>query len=180
MDAPTDQDLALRVRRGDVEAFGLLVQRYQDSVYSVGYRVLRESQDAEDLTQEAFIRAYEKLDLYDIDQPFGPWIRRIAANLAINALKKRKLLLPLDEQRDRDPRQARSNPEIALERAQLYRDVQAALGELPPHYRVAIELRHYHDLSYAEIAESMEIPLNTARTYLYRARQALAAVLRKP
>jgi len=180
MDAPTDRDLVLRVRRGDVEAFGPLVNRYQDSVYSVCYRVLWESQDAEDLTQEAFIRAYEKLDHYDIDRPFGPWIRRIAANLAVNALKKRKLLLPLDEQRDRDPRPARSNPETVLERAQLSRDVQAALGSLPPHYRVAIELRHYHDLSYAEIAESMEIPLNTARTYLYRARQRLATVLRKP
>jgi RNA polymerase sigma-70 factor (ECF subfamily) len=179
MDAPTDRDLALRVRRGDVEAFGPLVNRYQDSVYSVCYRVLRDTQDAEDLTQEAFIRAYEKLDLYDIDQPFGPWIRRIAANLAINALKKRKLLLPIDEQRDRDPHPARSNPETALERAQLSRDVQAALGELLPHYRVAIELRHFHDLSYAEIAETMEIPLNTARSYLHRARQTLDWILKE-
>lgn len=178
MDAPTDRDLVLRVRSGDVEAFGLLVQHYQDSVFSVCFRILRNPQDAEDLAQEACIRTYEKLDLYDLDRPFGPWIRRTAANLSINALRQRRLLFPLDEQRDPDPHPERSNPEMTLERTQAGGDLLAALGSLPPHYRVALELRHFHDLSYAEIAESMEIPLNTARTYLYRARQALAGILK--
>ena len=177
MGEPTDRDLVLRVRRGDVEAYGLLIDRYRDSVYSVCYRILWDSQDAEDIAQEACIRTYEKLNLFDIDRPFGPWIRRTAANLAINSLRKHRIAFPLDEQRDRETRPERSNPETVLERSQQSRDLRTALGELPPHYRAAIELFHFHDLSYAEMAEMMDVPLNTARSYLYRARQALAAKL---
>jgi RNA polymerase sigma-70 factor (ECF subfamily) len=178
MGAPTDRDLVLRVRNGDVEAYGLLVERYRDSVYTVCWRILWNPQDAEDIAQEACIRAYEKLVQYDIDRPFGPWIRRTAANLAINLLRKNRVVFPLDEQRDTDPRPGRSDPETALERSQRSRDLHAALGELPPHQRIAIELYHFHDLSYAEIAGMMGVPLNTARSYIYRARQTLAAKLR--
>jgi len=84
MPDPSDRDLALRARRGDAEAFGELVRRYQASVFNVCYRLLGERREAEDLAQEAFIRAYERLDTFDADLPFGPWMRRVAANLCLN------------------------------------------------------------------------------------------------
>ena len=101
MGPQADIDLERRVCRGDVNAFGALVERYQLSVYNVYWRILRNQQDAEDLAQEAFVRGNEKLAQYDTSRPFGPWIHRIAANLSINALRKRKVLFPLDEERDR-------------------------------------------------------------------------------
>jgi RNA polymerase sigma-70 factor (ECF subfamily) len=77
MPDPSDRDLALRARRGDAEAFGELVRRYQTSVFNVCYRLLGERREAEDLAQEAFIRAYERLDAFDAALPFGPWMRRV-------------------------------------------------------------------------------------------------------
>ena len=88
MPDPSDRDLALRARRGDAEAFGELVRRYQTSVFNVCYRLLGERREAEDLAQEAFIRAYERLDTFDADLPFGPWMRRVAANLCLNWMER--------------------------------------------------------------------------------------------
>lgn len=85
---PTDRDLAIRARRGDAEAFGELVRRYQGSVFNVCYRLLGERREAEDMAQEAFIRAYGRLETFDADRPFGPWIRRVAANACFNRLQQ--------------------------------------------------------------------------------------------
>src|SRR3990172_12741315 len=82
----SDQALVLRAREGDVAAFGDLVRRYQVSVYNVCYRLLRERQAAEDQAQEAFIRAYRRLETFDLERPFGPWMRRVAANSCLNRL----------------------------------------------------------------------------------------------
>jgi RNA polymerase sigma-70 factor (ECF subfamily) len=77
---PTDRDLVLRTRRGEVEAFGEVVARYQQSVFNVCFRMLGERMEAEDLAQETFIRAYTRLETFDTERPFGPWIRRVATN----------------------------------------------------------------------------------------------------
>src|SRR5438552_6480540 len=101
---PSDRDLVLRVRGGDAEAFGDLVQRYQNSVYNVCYRLLGEPGAAQDEAQEAFIRAYRRLDRYDETRPFGPWMRRVAANLCLNELARlQRPSVSLDDERD-EPR----------------------------------------------------------------------------
>src|SRR3712207_6722600 len=100
MSAPSDRDLIQRARRGDAEAFGELVVRYQTSAFNVCYRILHEWAEAEDMTQETFLRARDRLQSFDEERPFGPWIRRVAANVCLNHLEAQKRTVPLDEERD--------------------------------------------------------------------------------
>lgn len=179
MSAPADRDLVNRVRQGEVNAYGELVQRYQQSVFNVCYRVLQNRQDAEDLAQESFVRGFNRLDQFDINRPFGPWIHRLAANLSINALKRRKQLLTIDEERDRSLIEDNTQPEQAFVRKEHRSDIHAALADLPPHYRAALELRHYQNMKYEEMAEALGLPLNTVKSHLFRARKMLAERLRK-
>ena len=175
MVTPSDHELALWVRRGEVEAFGELVQRYQSSVFNVCFRLLGERQEAEDLAQEAFIRAYQRFDLYDITLPFGPWVRKVAANLCLNRLQAHPQAdLALDEDRDADRFSISGNPEAVQERRERSEAVRMALASLPPRYRLVIELRHFHALSYTEIAAVLEIPLSDVKSHLFRARRLLA------
>ena len=89
MQEMTDSALVKRTQRGETQAFGELVERYQQSVFNVCYRILGHRQDAEDLTQDTFIRAYQKLNTFDLARSFGPWVRRIAANLCLNVLQNK-------------------------------------------------------------------------------------------
>jgi RNA polymerase sigma-70 factor (ECF subfamily) len=172
MSAPPDRDLILRARRGETEAFGELVTRYQTGVFNVCYRVLSERREAEDLAQESFIRAYERLDTFDLERPFGPWIRRVAANLCLNHVSARPAAsAELDEERDADDAE---RPEAAYEVRERSEQIRRALAALPPQYRLVIELRHYQDMSYDEIAASMGIPLSDVKSHLFRARKLLA------
>ncbi|MDF1501208.1 MAG: sigma-70 family RNA polymerase sigma factor [Anaerolineales bacterium] len=175
MDELTDQDLIRRTRRGDLPAFGVIVQRYQGSVFNVCYRFMSERQVAEDMTQDAFLRAHQRLDSYDDGRPFGPWIRRVAANLCINELNRnRQLVFSLNEQMDTPNDPIERGPEQAQVVREQRRRVQEAIIELPPHYRAVIELRHFQELSYKEIARTLSIPLSDVKSHLYRARQTLA------
>lgn len=176
----SDRALVLRVRSGDTEAFGDLVQRYQKSVYNVCYRLLGEAGAAEDQAQEAFIRAYERLNQFDVDRPFGPWVRRVAANLCLNHLaSERAASVSLDDERD-DPvldslaGPAGVDPARAQDQAETAEALRAAINALPVHFRVVIELRHYQDLSYAEMATELNLPVSDVKSHLFRARKLLA------
>jgi RNA polymerase sigma-70 factor (ECF subfamily) len=174
MPDPSDEDLVLRTRRGDSDAYGELVRRYQASVFNVCYRLAGERREAEDWAQEAFIRAYERLETFDSRLPFGPWIRRVAANWCLNRLARhRPPAVALDEERDRADPQA-VDPAALSEQAERAAALRAALAALPPHYRVIIELRHFQELSYAEIAAALGLPLSDVKSHLFRARQLLA------
>src|SRR5664279_5145524 len=165
----SDRALVLRVRGGDSEAFGDLVQRYQTSVYNVCYRLLGESGAAEDQAQEAFIRAYQRLDQFDLDRPFGPWVRRVAANLCLNRLAgTRGPVLSLDDERDQAIQDTTPDPAAAREQAETADALRAAIAALPPQYRVVIELRHFQDLSYAEIAAELGLPVSDVKSHLFR------------
>ncbi len=93
---PTDRDLVLRTRRGEVEAFGEVVARYQVAVFNVCYRMLGERMEAEDLAQETFIRAYKRLETFNVERPFGPWIRRAATKVCLNHSSPNSDLLSSD------------------------------------------------------------------------------------
>jgi RNA polymerase sigma-70 factor, ECF subfamily len=177
MTAPTDCDLILRARRGDAdsaEAYGELVTRYQASVFNVCYRILHERGEAEDLAQEAFVRAYDRIDTFDIEREFGPWIRRVAANLCLNHLESQRTTAELNDERDADNDQ---RLESAVEVHERSEQIRNALASLPAHYRVVIELRHYQEMSYDEIAEELSIPLSNVKSNLFRARKILAEKL---
>lgn len=180
MPDPGDRDLALRARRGDADAFGELVRRYQTSVFNVCYRLLGERREAEDLAQEAFIRAYERLNMFNAELPFGPWMRRVAANLGLNRLERERsapVSVPLDEERDPEGK-GEGDPAAAREHVERAEGVRAAIQSLPPRYRAVIELRHFQELSYDEIAAALSLPVSDVKSHLFRARKLLAEKLR--
>jgi RNA polymerase sigma-70 factor (ECF subfamily) len=177
MTSPADRDLILRARRGESDAFGELVTRYQTGVFNVCYRILHERGEAEDMAQETFMRAYDRLHTFDLEREFGPWIRRVAANLCFNHLEARKTTLELDEDRDAGEVQ---RPEKQVEVRERSEQIRSVLASLPPHYRVVVELRHYQDLSYDEIAKELNIPLSDVKSHLFRARKFLAEKLHAP
>ncbi len=179
MPDPSDQALVHETRGGNVEAFGALVRRYQTSVFNVCYRMLGERREAEDLTQESFLRAYQKLSMYDPARPFGPWIRRIAANMCLNHLKShRRIWLPLDDEHDLPGAGPGTDTATAVEEKTDRSRIREAIRALPPHYRAVIELRHFQGLSYEETARALSLPLSDVRSHLFRARRLLAESLR--
>lgn len=158
-----------------MNSFGELVQRYQASVFGVCYRLLGDSAEAEDLAQEAFLRAFRRLESYDVERPFGPWMRRVAANLCLNALQgRRQAPAELDDEVDEVAGDPSDMPEMARDRADLAGRVRAGLLRLPDHYRAVIELRHYQDMSYDQMAAALRISVGEVRTRLFRARRMMA------
>ena len=174
-----DRALVEQARGGDPEAFGELVRRYQTSVYNVCYRLLNERRAAEDLAQEAFIRAYQRLDSFDLERPFGPWMRRVAANLGLNQLARPSWpSVSLDDERDEPAAPATAEPAVIHDQAEAAEALRAAIAQLPPHYRAVIELRHFQEMSYAEMAAALRLPLSDVKSHLFRARKLLADALR--
>jgi len=173
-----EQALLKKVQKGDLNAFGLIIQDYQSSVFNVCYRILGNRQEAEDLVQEAFLRAYQQIGKFDLSRPFGPWMRTLAANLCYNHLKRARLnRVPLEDERDTIKDDPEHGPEGTLEINQEHLALYQAIWKLPDIQRMALELRHFQGLSYQEMAEAMKLPLNTVRSHLYRGRQNLAELL---
>ncbi len=186
MRAADEQDWQLRAAQGDRAAFAWLVQQHQTAVFNVAYRLLGSRRDAEDASQEAFLRAYRALERYDPLRPFGPWIKRITANLCYNRLEAQSIrpaLTATDLGRADDPADlddwaaGAPTPEQTLLAQEQAGRIRAAILRLPPRYRTVIELRHFQELSYEEIAAVMERPLSTIKSDLFRARKKLAGLL---
>ena len=183
----SDQDLVLRVVQGDDEAFALLVRRYQGTVFNVAYRLLGNRSDAEDLAQETFIRAYRAMASFDLERPLAPWLKRITTNVCLNWLERQKTrpqttasdLAGADEDEDPLDRFADpgNTPEQQLTGGEQTQQIRNALTHLPARYRVVVELRHYQDLSYEEIALALNVPVSTVKSDLFRARKRLEVEL---
>ena len=170
--------LTSRILKGDLEAYGSLIQDHQVSVFNVCFRILGNRQEAEDLTQEAFIRAYQQIKKYDPERPFRPWIRTLAANHCYNHLKKRRLQkVELEDEKTQKIDGLSREPEISLEISQENRKLYQALWRLPDNQRIALELRHFQGMSYKEMAKVLNLPINTVRSHLYRGRQNLTKIL---
>ncbi len=186
---PADErEWLLRAQQGDGTAFAELVRCHQTAVFNVAYRLLGRRQDAEDATQEAFMRAYRALDRFDTERPFAPWIKRITTNLCYNWLDKERVRPAVtaadlsregEEGADLDElAKSPTTPEHTLTAAEQSEQVRAALLQLSPRYRVVVELRHFQDLSYSEIAEIVERPLSDVKSDLFRGRKKLAKLLK--
>jgi RNA polymerase sigma-70 factor (ECF subfamily) len=169
----TDRDLAERIQRGDQDAFAELIQQHQQAVFNVAYRFLADVHDAEDAAQETFIRAWRFFDRFDADRTLGPWLKRIAANVCLNRLDAVHPLLPLDDDWPASPDPNHGPESITLNRG-LESRIRAELTSLPPRYRAVIELRHFQDCSYEEIASTLNRPLSDVKSDLFRARKLLA------
>jgi RNA polymerase sigma-70 factor, ECF subfamily len=162
--------------RGDPEAFEPLVRKYERVVFSVALRLVGDYEDARDVTQNAFIRAFERLDQFDPGRKFFSWIYRIAVNESLNLRRARKPQTPLQD----GFFEVSSEPLDGLEREELARRVDAALARLSFEYREVIVLRHFAELSYEEIAQATGVPEKTVKSRLFTARQRLAALLGAP
>lgn len=184
-----DPELAALAARGRESAFRELLLRYQRPVFSLVYRMVRDRTVAEDLAQEAFIRAFNAIDTYKPGYKFSNWIFKIANNHTIDYLRKRKLDTvsihgsPHASTAEEQERTAVTleaggeNPEEYVENRELGGQIEEAIGRLRPEYRTVILLRHVEGHSYDEIADVMELPLGTVKTYLHRARGELKEML---
>ncbi len=176
---PSEQERSLvrRAKRGDHEAFGEIVQCHQQAVFNVAYRLFGNVGDAEDAAQEAFLRAYRFLDTFDPDRPLAPWLKQIAVNVCLNALKAKKGDSDLDEEFDPAP-----DPHPTPEALTVLRDrderIRLELHRLPLRYRLVIELRHFQDSSYEDIAKQLKQPVSDVKSNLFRARKLLAERLK--
>lgn len=167
-----------QARRGDKTAFGQLIEAYQGPVYNLAYRMLGNSGEAEEAAQEAFIRAYTRLDSYDPTHKFSTWLLSITSNYCIDQIRKRRaILLSLDEPLPPHPALHSDNnkgPEaqyLAQEREELVQDL---LSQLPAEYRQAVVLRYWYDMSYEEIADVQATSVSAVKSRLFRARRQLA------
>lgn len=174
--ADEEKRLVREAKDGNTEAFGKLVERYQRRVYTVIYRFVRNHTEADDLAQEAFIRAFRAIDRFDLRYPFSPWMYRIAINLTLNHLKKRKLPM-VDTDLERKP--SADNPVGAHEQNQTRRKVHAAIARLPLKLRQVLVLRAYEDWPYSRIAQILDIPIGTVMSRLARARQTVKEELKE-
>jgi RNA polymerase sigma-70 factor (ECF subfamily) len=178
-----DRPLVLRVRSGDRDAFGELVLKYMRRAYFTALGIVGSHDDAMDLSQDAFARAFRARRSLDPDRPFYPWFYQILRRLCFNHLRNQKTRRDRLEEAagwlaDRaGARAAEAAPDRMAERAELRARLEAAIAALPPHEREVIVMREFEGLRYREIADLLGIPIGTVMSRLYAARKALAATL---
>jgi RNA polymerase sigma-70 factor (ECF subfamily) len=186
-DREVDQQLVERAQRGDKHAFGLLVAKYQRRLGRLISRFVRNAAEAEDVTQDAFIKAYRALPAFRGDSAFYTWLYRIGINTAKNHLvaqgRRAPTSTPFDAEEAEDFEDAAllhevATPENELMSKQVVAVVNSSLQELPDDLRTALTLREIEGLSYEEIAAVMDCPIGTVRSRIFRAREAIAANLR--
>jgi RNA polymerase sigma-70 factor (ECF subfamily) len=174
---PVERDLLRKAAGGNLFAFEEIVRRYQRRVYGVALRIVRRHDVADDVAQEAFIRAWKALDTFDLERPFGPWVCRIAANLAVNHVRSpRAREQELPEGHGEQPAGSQDALTGVLDGEA--RDVLGrALESLPAEQRAVFVLRVYEEQSYKEIAEALGLSMGTVMSRLSRAREKLRVAL---
>jgi RNA polymerase sigma-70 factor (ECF subfamily) len=173
-----------RLKQGDLDGLEALVKRHQVRAVSAAYLIVRDPKLAEDIVQEAFLRAAEKIDQFDESRPFGPWFLRSVINASTKAVRKQKRFIPLDGTRDEETTKVADwlidpdpHPEQIVETQETRQMVWEALGELTAGQRAVIVMRHFLEMSEAEMTEELDRPLTTIRWRLKTARNRLRKLL---
>ncbi len=183
---PADEaEWARSAAGGDKAAFARLVEKHKQSVFGLCCRLLGAGEEARDAAQEAFVRAYTGIRDFDARQPFAAWVLRIARNHCIDLLRRRRPTLALEARSDEPeagvvpelPDHFATSGESAVQEQEAQRDLDKAVAALPVRYREVIALFHIQHRSYAEIAETLGVPMGTVMTWLHRARKELKAQL---
>jgi RNA polymerase sigma-70 factor, ECF subfamily len=186
--SPEEAELLRAAQKGDRVAFEKLVRTYDRSVLRLALNLLRSPEDAQDVYQETFLRVYKNLHMFRADSNFHTWVYRIASNICVDYLRKRKVrreesmvVETADGERDRvtdlKERRAQSDPQRALINRRLGAKIEAVLAELTPRERVVFELRHYQGLRLRNIGEALGTSEEAAKTCLVRATQKMRAAL---
>ena len=181
-----EEKLAIaRLKQGDLDGMEALVKRHEVRAVSAAYLIVRDPKLAEDIVQEAFLRAAEKIDQFDESRPFGPWFFRSVINASTKAVRKQKRLIPLDGTRDKETSKVADwlidpdpYPEQIIETQETRHIVWKALGQLTAEQRAVIVMRHFLEMSEIEMTEELDRPLTTIRWRLKAARNQLRKILR--
>lgn len=170
-------ELVRAAQSGDRDALITLLREIETHVYRTAYYILGNEQDALDATQEALIRIYTKINSYEEKALFKTWVGRIVTNICIDKFRKKKPTVSIEESEPHLTYHQDVEEEVMT--MYLAQEVRDAIDQLPEHHRAVIVLRYLQDFSYNEIAETLCLPLNTVKSYLFRARQQLQGLLRE-
>ncbi len=179
-------ELIRQAQQGDQHALTQLVISQQHYVYSIAMSVLKNPEDAADLTQEAFIRLFRALPQYNGESRFTTWLYRLVVNLGRDELRRRGRQAPIappadDEERDQLAAIADNDrwndPELSLDSQEVRHQVRQALSQLEEHYRLVLTLYYFEDMKYSDIAEILGIPLNTVKSHIRRGKERLATLI---
>lgn len=178
---PADGELVEQCRNGKAEAFQTLVERYQDRVYNTAYRMIGFEEDARDIVQDAFLKAYQNLDRFRGESGFYTWVFRIAVNLCLSHRRKAqrlRLVMPTDDpegmaQATHQAQKLVDPPEAAMEAVETERRVSEALQHLDSDHRAAVVLRDIEGLDYQTISSILDVPPGTVKSRIHRARMLL-------
>lgn len=183
------QDIVLveQALKGDQKAYALLLKKYRDTIYYMLLKMVKNQNDADDLTIEAFGKAFRNLSQYTSEYVFSTWLFRIASNNCIDFLrKKRAITIPIDTAAESDEgysgiviQATDLNPEEHMIKNQKTEELMEIVQQLKPRYRQLIELRYFKELAYEEIAQHMQLPLGTVKAQLFRARELLTNIMKK-
>ncbi|QGQ95692.1 sigma-70 family RNA polymerase sigma factor [Paenibacillus psychroresistens] len=168
-------ELVRLAQSGDRDALITLLREIEPHVYKTAYYMLSNEQDALDVAQEALIRVYTKINSYEEKAQFKTWVQRIVTNICIDKFRKVKPSVSMDEHEMTFS--ADTNVEDEVISTYIAQDIQEAIEKLPEHHRTVVVLRYVEDFSYNEIAESLDLPINTVKSYLFRARKQLQILL---
>jgi RNA polymerase sigma-70 factor (ECF subfamily) len=175
----TDREYVAASQRGDRDAYGALVRRYQDRLYRFILRMVSSHDEALELAQEAFIKAWQALPGWQPEAQFQTWLFRIASNTAMDSLRRRKVVEFVAQDEDYEVAADAPGPEGQLQTRQRMRALESALNRLPPEQREIVLLRELEDMSYSDISEALGISEGTVKSRLARAREALLGFYRQ-
>jgi RNA polymerase sigma factor (sigma-70 family) len=170
-----EQDLIRAAQLGDRDALVSLLREIETHVYRTAFYILGNEQDAMDASQEALLRIYTKINSYEQKALFKTWVQRIVTNVCIDKFRRAKPTVSIEEHNMVFG--SSSNVEDEVLSTYVAKDIQEAIEQLPEHHRAVVVLRYLQDFSYNEIADSLNLPLNTVKSYLFRARQQLQSLL---
>jgi RNA polymerase sigma-70 factor (ECF subfamily) len=175
MEKDADIQLVKKCACGDKMAFEALVDRYEKPIYNIAYRVMNNSEDAMDITQNVFMKAYQHINTFDASRKFFSWLYRIAVNESINYSKLKYLSHEIET--DKILPERGLNPEQRCAQSEIHGYLQDAIESLDFKYKTAIVLKHFHGLSYKEMSDILEIPEKTVKSRLFTGRQLLKNML---
>lgn len=170
-----ESELVRKAQEGDHDALIELLRSIENSVYRSAYYILGDEQEALDASQDTLLRIYQKIHLFQEKAKFSTWVQRIVSNICMDRFRAKKDTVSIDEHDLVIP--DKDNVEAAVMLTSVSYDVRSAINKLPEQYRVVVVLRYLQDFSYQEIADTLDLPLNTVKSYLFRGRQQLQELL---
>ncbi|HKI78592.1 MAG TPA: sigma-70 family RNA polymerase sigma factor [Ignavibacteriaceae bacterium] len=169
----SDNDLVKECLEGNKKAFEEIVERYYKTIFRLSFRITRNHDDAEEITQSTFVKAYENLSSFNFKYKFFSWIYRIAVNESLNLSKKSSKMEQIDERYTNDE----TNPEKIFEKSEFNNSIKEAILQLELLYRLPVVLKHFFDYSYSDLSYILDIPEKTVKSRLYTGRQLLKDIL---